>query len=123
MLLKKFSSVGFIIKTDPFIKFPNNSSTIVKNFQRTITTQFPWLNKKIQPRPLLNNKQLNNEQSIVESIILKRNRLNSTLSNDKSREFTIAHHNNGIIEVQLNRPQGKNAISKKILFEVLDQFL
>ena len=118
MLLKNFSSAGFILRADLFIKFPQSNSIILKNFHRAITTQIFWLNKKIQSRPLLNNKDLTNEKSIIESIILKNTRLNSSLSNDKSREFTIAHHKDGIIEVQLNRPQVKNSISQKILFEV-----
>ena len=44
----------------------------------------------------------------------------SSKSNDPNSgaELIIEHLNEGIVEVQLNRTQGKNALSKKLLFEL-----
>jgi hypothetical protein len=40
-------------------------------------------------------------------------------SSSPSSELSIEHHlNEGIVEVQLNRPQGKNSLSKRLLSEV-----
>jgi hypothetical protein len=38
-------------------------------------------------------------------------------------ELIVQHHNEGIVEVQLNRVEGKNSLSKRLLFEVLYFFL
>jgi hypothetical protein len=44
---------------------------------------------------------------------------NSTSTGDQqSGELIVQHLNEGIVELQLNRVQGKNALSKKILYEV-----
>lgn len=56
------------------------------------------------------NQSTNNPTSTVSS---------EGSTSSSSPELIVEHLNEGIVEIQLNRIQGKNSLSKKLLFEVI----
>ncbi len=72
-----------------------------------------WLNTQISSYVTSSNSG----QSPQSTTVINSDSKSSEQTSDSS-ELIIEHLNEGIVEVQLNRVQGKNALSKKLLFEV-----
>ncbi len=107
-----------------------------KNFKCSISFLQPY---SLMPRHLANI--LVNEEPKEQPLLLKSNHLtdlkqtnNLILANSFTKhlfsnntaeqrpELIVLNHADGIVEAQLNRPQGKNALSKQLLQEVNNLF-
>ena len=113
-MLKNFASAAFLKRGDLLVKFSKNSF-LVKNLRRSILTQ-AIVNNKVTFNSKVEKSFPDHRGLIFDST--KRNQSNSSLATDKTPELVIANHKDGIVEAQINRPQGKNSISKKLLFEL-----
>lgn len=94
------------------VKFTKNAFNL-NLISRQISNFGPILSKFIIENKIKTRK---NNQILCSYLSSSSQKSNSTSS--EQSELIVQHLSEGIVELQLNRSLGKNALSKKLLFEV-----
>jgi hypothetical protein len=108
--------------------FSNGSKFLIRNYNLGETKKFSILNKNILEKNcyLTNNLKQNIKQEQIKYYTSFTDKTTSSVTHTTTSatpDLLIDRNFDGIVELKLNRTQGKNSLSKKLLSEVINSII
>lgn len=123
MILEKISRMSLINKNQYVLNFNKRNVKFSVDFMQPMLSIIPqtfissYYHTKLV-KSFAAEDQTKSELNVTNVLNMSK-RLNSSIKEEiLAPELVIVHQEEGIVEAQLNRPKGKNSLSKKMLSEV-----